>query len=264
MAGEDNRLELKDVSHVYVNEKGASLAVENLNLTVRRGEFVSLVGPSGCGKTTILSMLAGLFPPSGGQVLLAGAPVLGPSRLVGYMLQQDFLFPWRTIRDNAAIGLEIAGGKTAAAMKEVDRLLSELGLPGSGSKYPHELSGGMRQRVALARMLATNPEVMLLDEPFSALDLHIKLQLEDLVDETLKRLGKTAVLVTHDLAEAAAMSDRVIVLAANPGRIVKELVVPDEIRQATPMEARKLPGFQDVFDQLWAELNRAEGGGGHA
>lgn len=264
MAGEDNRLELKDVSHVYVNEKGASLAVENLNLTVRRGEFVSLVGPSGCGKTTILSMLAGLFPPSGGQVLLAGAPVLGPSRLVGYMLQQDFLFPWRTIRDNAAIGLEIAGGKTAAAMKEVDRLLSELGLPGSGSKYPHELSGGMRQRVALARMLATNPEVMLLDEPFSALDLHIKLQLEDLVDETLKRLGKTAVLVTHDLAEAAAMSDRVIVLAANPGRIVKELVVPDETRQATPMEARKLPGFQDVFDQLWAELNRAEGGGGHA
>jgi ABC-type nitrate/sulfonate/bicarbonate transport system, ATPase component len=264
MAGEDSRLELKDVSHVYVNEKGASLAVEKLNLTVRRGEFVSLVGPSGCGKTTVLSMLAGLFPPSGGQVLLAGAPVLGPSRLVGYMLQQDFLFPWRTIRDNAAIGLEITGGKTAAAMKEVDRLLTELGLPGSGSKYPHELSGGMRQRVALARMLATDPEVMLLDEPFSALDLHIKLQLEDLVDETLRRLGKTAVLVTHDLAEAVAMSDRVIVLAANPGRIVKELTVPDEIRQSTPMEARKLPGFQDVFDQLWAELNRAEGGGGHA
>ncbi|GLX68153.1 ABC transporter ATP-binding protein [Paenibacillus glycanilyticus] len=264
MAGDDNRLELKDVSHVYVNDKGASLAVENLNLTVRRGEFVSLVGPSGCGKTTILSMLAGLFPPSGGQVLLAGTPVLGPSKLVGYMLQQDFLFPWRTIRDNAAIGLEITGVKTKQSLMEVDRLLSELGLPGSGGKYPHELSGGMRQRVALARMLATNPEVMLLDEPFSALDLHIKLQLEDLVDETLKRLGKTAVLVTHDLAEAAAMSDRVIVLAANPGRIVKELVVPEEIRQATPMEARKLPGFQDVFDQLWAELNRAEGGEAHA
>ncbi|CAM3429020.1 ABC transporter ATP-binding protein [Paenibacillus lupini] len=264
MAGEDYRLELKDVSHVYVNEKGASLAVEKLNLTVRRGEFVSLVGPSGCGKTTILSMLAGLFPPSSGQVLLAGVPVLGPSKLVGYMLQQDFLFPWRTIRDNAAIGLEITGGKTAAALKEVDRLLTELGLPGSGTKYPHELSGGMRQRVALARMLATNPEVMLLDEPFSALDLHIKLQLEDLVDETLTRLGKTAVLVTHDLAEAVAMSDRVIVLAANPGRIVKQLEVPEEIRQVTPMEARKLPGFQDVFDQLWAELNRVEGGGGHA
>lgn len=260
MADDDIMLALHRVSQVYVNEKGASLAVEELDLTVRHGEFISLVGPSGCGKTTILSMLAGLFPPTRGLVMLNGEPVTGPSTKVGYMLQQDYLFPWRTILDNAAIGLEIAGRKNAKSLASIEELLTELGLPNAGSRYPHELSGGMRQRVALARMLATEPEIMLLDEPFSALDLHIKLQLEDLVHQTLKRLGKTAVLVTHDLAEAAAMSDRVIVLAANPGRIVAEFVVPDEIRLATPMHARRLPGFQETFDQLWAELDAAEGG----
>lgn len=260
MADDALMLELQCVSHVYVNDKGASLAVEELDLTVERGEFVSLVGPSGCGKTTVLSMLAGLLPPTRGTVKLNGELVKGPSTKVGYMLQQDYLFPWRTIRDNAAIGLEIIKKKTEASLAEVDALLSELGLPDSGGRYPYELSGGMRQRIALARTLATEPDVLLLDEPFSALDLQIKLQLEDLVQQTLKRLGKTAVLVTHDLAEAVAMSDRVIVLAANPGRMVSEFQVPEVIRRASPMEARKLPGFQDVFEQLWAELDVAEGG----
>ncbi|NIK76543.1 NitT/TauT family transport system ATP-binding protein [Paenibacillus castaneae] len=258
----DPVLELQQLSHVYVNEKGASLAVEEIGLSVSRGEFVSLVGPSGCGKTTLLSLLAGLFAPTKGRVLLNGELVTGPSPKVGYMLQQDYLFPWRTIRDNAAVGLEINGHKTAQALKEVDHLLAELGLPGAGSRYPHELSGGMRQRVALARTLATEPEVLLLDEPFSALDLHIKLQLEDLVQQTLARLGKTAVLVTHDLAEAVAMSDRVIVLGRNPGHIRCELEIPQEIRFAAPMEARKLPGFQDIFERLWEELEEEDEGRG--
>lgn len=255
-------LELQQLSHVYVNEKGASLAIEGIGLAVARGEFISLVGPSGCGKTTILSLLAGLFPPTKGQVLLGGSKVQSPSPKVGYMLQQDYLFPWRTIRDNAAVGLEISGRKNAETLKFVDELLEEVGLPGAGDRYPHELSGGMRQRVALARTLATEPEVLLLDEPFSALDLHIKLQLEDLVDETLKRLGKTAVLVTHDLAEAAAMSDRVIVLGRNPGRIRREVAVPDPIRRAAPMAARKHPRFQELFELLWAELDAVEEAGG--
>lgn len=256
-------LELQQLSHVYVNEKGASLAVEQIELSVLRGEFISLVGPSGCGKTTVLSLLAGLFLPTKGQVLLNGVRVTHPTSKVGYMLQQDYLFPWRTIRDNAAIGLEISGRKTEKALEDVDGLLTELGLPGSGHRYPYELSGGMRQRVALARTLATEPEVLLLDEPFSALDLHIKLQLEDLVFQTLKRLGKTAVLVTHDLAEAAAMSDRVIVLGRNPGHIRCELKMPEDIRLATPTLSRKLPGFQDIFERLWAELDAVdeEGGG---
>lgn len=254
-------LELRNLSHVYVNDKGATLAVEELSLSVARGEFVSLVGPSGCGKTTVLSLLAGLFPPTKGTVLLGGMPVGGPSPKVGYMLQQDYLFPWRSIRDNAAIGVEICGLKTASAMERVDGLLAELGLTGMGFRYPHELSGGMRQRVALARTLATEPEVLLLDEPFSALDLHIKLQLESLVQQTLRKLGKTAVLVTHDLAEAAAMSDRVIVLGRNPGHLRKEVAIPEEIRRADPIEARKLPGFQDVFESLWKELDELDGGG---
>ncbi|WP_424765979.1 ABC transporter ATP-binding protein [Paenibacillus sp. sgz302251] len=255
-------LELQQLSHVYVNEKGASLAVEKIEFAVSRGEFISLVGPSGCGKTTVLSLLAGLFPPTKGQVLLNGERVVGPSPKVGYMLQQDYLFPWRTIRDNAAVGLEINGRKSAESLASVDLLLEEVELPDAGSRYPHELSGGMRQRVALARTLATEPEVLLLDEPFSALDLHIKLQLEDLVHQMLKRLGKTAVLVTHDLAEAAAMSDRVIVLGRNPGHIRCEIEVPADIRQAAPMAARKLPGFQELFDRLWAELDEEDDEGG--
>ncbi|GKU79372.1 ABC transporter ATP-binding protein [Paenibacillus sp. L3-i20] len=254
-------LELQRLSHVYVNDKGASLAVEGIDLAVARGEFVSLVGPSGCGKTTVLSLLAGLFPPTGGKVLLNGEKVNGPSAKVGYMLQQDYLFPWRTIRDNAAVGLEINGTKSKTTMRAVEEWLAELGLAGSSQKYPHELSGGMRQRVALARTLVTEPEVLLLDEPFSALDLHIKLQLEDLVQQTLQRLGKTAVLVTHDLAEAVAMSDRVIVLGRNPGHIRKEIVIPEEIRAANPISARKLPQFQSVFEELWAELDAVDGGG---
>ncbi|OMF38243.1 spermidine/putrescine ABC transporter ATP-binding protein [Paenibacillus sp. FSL H8-0548] len=255
-------LELQQLSHVYVNEKEASLAVEHLTLSVARGEFISLVGPSGCGKTTVLSLLAGLFPPTKGQVLLNGERVAGPSPKVGYMLQQDYLFPWRTIRENAAIGLEIAGRKTAQTLQVVDELLDELGLRGAGRRYPHELSGGMRQRVALARTLATEPEVLLLDEPFSALDLHIKLQLEDLVNQTLTRLGKTAVLVTHDLAEAAAMSDRVIVLGRNPGHIRSEIIIPEDIRSLAPMAARKHPSFQELFDRLWEELDKEDGEGG--
>lgn len=257
-------LALQRLSHVYVNDNGASLAVESIDLTVTRGEFISLVGPSGCGKTTLLSLLAGLFPPTAGKVLLGGEPVAGPSPKVGYMLQQDYLFPWRTIRDNAAVGLEINGARTKTRMMKVDGWLEELGLADSGKRYPHELSGGMRQRVALARTLVTEPEVLLLDEPFSALDLHIKLQLEDLVVQTLRRLGKTAVLVTHDLAEAAAMSDRVIVLGRNPGHIRKTIVVPEAIRKAMPMAARRYPGFQELFDELWAELDVVNGEGGEA
>lgn len=251
-------LELQGISHVYVNDKGAYLAVEDIELTVARGEFVSLVGPSGCGKTTLLSLLAGLIRPTLGKVLLRGEAVKGPTSQVGYMLQQDFLFPWRTIADNAAIGLEINGTRSAETMGKVERWLEELGLPDSGRRYPHELSGGMRQRVALARTLVTEPEVLLLDEPFSALDLQIKLQLEALVQDTLRRLDKTAVLVTHDLAEAVAMSDRIVVMGRNPGYIRKQIIVPESVRTASPLDARQLPEYHELFRELWEELEERE------
>ncbi|MWC28157.1 ABC transporter ATP-binding protein [Paenibacillus sp. MMS18-CY102] len=252
------KLQLRNVSHVYVNDKGASLAVETIDLAIREGEFVSLVGPSGCGKTTLLHLIAGLLKPTRGEVLIGHKPVSGPSTAVGYMLQQDYLFPWRTIKDNACIGLAISGRLTKEGTARVQRLLEELELGGTETRYPQELSGGMRQRVALARTLATEPDIMLLDEPFSALDMHIKLQLEDLVWQTIRRRKQTAVLVTHDLAEAAAMSDRVIVLGRNPGHIRLTVDIPDELRLIPPMEARRHAMFQSVFERLWTELDHTE------
>ncbi len=245
---------LKQVTHVYVTDREASLAVEDIDFAVGTGEFISLVGPSGCGKTTILSMIAGLLCPAKGQVLLQGQPVNGPSPEVGYMLQQDYLFPWRTIMDNALLGLEL-GNRVDEASRERTRLLLEgMGLGGKEHLHPSQLSGGMRQRVALVRTLATNPGLLLLDEPFSALDYQTKLQLEDLIAETLRERGKTAILVTHDCTEAIAVSDRIIVLGRNPGHIRRTFAIPDAIREVQPFYAREQPGFNELFHEIWGEL----------
>ncbi|WP_019534179.1 ABC transporter ATP-binding protein [Paenibacillus ginsengihumi] len=256
-------IELAGVSHVFVNEKGAFLALRDIDLRVRRGEFVSLIGPSGCGKTTLLSLISGLLVPTSGTVTAFGEPVGGPSGApkVGYMLQQDYLFPWRSIFANAAFGLEMLGRLDGKGKQAVSELLAELGLAAHAERYPHQLSGGMRQRVALARTLATEPDILLLDEPFSALDYQTKLQLEDLVWETLKSRGKTALLVTHDITEAIAMSDRIVVLEPNPGRIRSEVEVPDAIRQAVPFSARERAGFQELFHTLWKHFEDMEAGG---
>ncbi|AYB45041.1 ABC transporter ATP-binding protein [Paenibacillus lautus] len=247
-------VELNDIAHVYVTDREASLAVEGIHLKVEPGEFISLVGPSGCGKTTILSVIAGLLAPSKGSAYVNGKPVNGPSPEVGYMLQQDYLFPWRTIMDNALIGLELTERLNPESRSVVGNLLREMGLGESGNLYPAQLSGGMRQRVALVRTLATDPGLLLLDEPFSALDYQTKLQLEDLIVETLKERGKTAILVTHDLSEAIAMSDRVILLNRNPGRVHRLFDIPDNIRRAQPFFARKEPGFNELFHEIWGEM----------
>ncbi|CAM3846086.1 MULTISPECIES: ABC transporter ATP-binding protein [Paenibacillus] len=249
-------VELNDITHVYVTDREASLAVEGIDLSVEPGEFVSLVGPSGCGKTTILSVIAGLLQPTKGTAIVNGKQVSGPSPEVGYMLQQDYLFPWRTIMDNALIGLELTERLNPDSRSEVQSLLKEMGLAGSGPLYPAQLSGGMRQRVALVRTLATDPGLLLLDEPFSALDYQTKLQLEDLIVETLKERGKTAILVTHDLSEAIAMSDRVVLLNRNPGRIHRMFEVPENIRAVQPFYARKEPGFNELFHEIWGEMQR--------
>ncbi|SFS58460.1 ABC transporter ATP-binding protein [Paenibacillus sp. 453mf] len=255
------RIELDQITHVYVTEREAKLALDSISLEVATGEFVSLVGPSGCGKTTILSMIAGLLQPTKGEVRLAGEKVTSPSSQVGYMLQQDYLYPWRTIMANASIGLELTGQLSEASLKATRNLLAEMGLSGTEDAYPQALSGGMRQRVALVRTLATNPDLLLLDEPFSALDYQTKLQLEDLISETLKKQGKTAILVTHDLSEAIAVSDRVIVLDKNPGRIRKTFEVPAPIRDAKPFHAREQVGFNDLFNEIWGELDDSGGKG---
>jgi NitT/TauT family transport system ATP-binding protein len=250
-------VELKQVTHAYLGDREASLAIEDLNLSVRKGEFVSLVGPSGCGKTTLLSIIAGLLRPSRGEVLLSGRSTTGPSPEVGYMLQQDYLFPWRTIQDNALLGLELTGRLDEGSRRKTLQLLADMGLAGKELSYPAQLSGGMRQRVALVRTLATDPGLLLLDEPFSALDYQIKLQLEDLVSETLLQRGTTAILVTHDLSEAIAVSSRVILLQRNPGRIRKIFPVPEAIRSTPPLYARDLPGFAELFHEVWKEMELA-------
>ncbi|QSF42740.1 ABC transporter ATP-binding protein [Paenibacillus tianjinensis] len=250
-------VQLKGVTHAYLGDREASLAIEDLNLDVEKGEFVSLVGPSGCGKTTLLSIIAGLLQPSRGEVSVCGQLIQGPSPEVGYMLQQDYLFPWRTILDNALLGLELTGNLNAASRSKTLELLADMGLAGKEQAYPAQLSGGMRQRVALVRTLATDPGLLLLDEPFSALDYQIKLQLEDLVSETLRRRGTTAVLVTHDLSEAIAVSSRVILLQRNPGRIRRIFEVPTDIRSTPPLYARDLPGFAELFHEVWKEMELA-------
>lgn len=247
-------LELQHLKYVYVTEREASLAIDDVNFIVVPGEFISLVGPSGCGKTTILSMIAGMLQPTVGQVLLQGKPLTGPDRKVGYMLQQDYLFPWRTILENTLLGFELTGTVKEDGRARVLKLLEDMGLKGTENLYPSQLSGGMRQRVALVRTLATDPELLLLDEPFSALDYQTKLQLEDLIAETLHVYGKTAVLVTHDLAEAIAVSDRIFVLDRNPGRIRSSFTVPEQIRKAQPLFAREQAGFNELFRDIWAEL----------
>lgn len=249
---------LKQVTHVYVTKQGATLALEGIDFSLKDGEFASIVGPSGCGKTTLLSIMAGLFPPADGQVEVNGARLEGPSPHIGYMLQQDYLFPWRTIWDNALLGLELRRQVSPESKEYTLHLLEEMGLADTVKRYPSHLSGGMRQRVALVRTLAVKPDILLLDEPFSALDYQTKLQLEDLVAVTLKKHGKTAVLVTHDISEAIAMSDRVIILDRNPGRIRKELAIPAGIREASPFLARETEGFHPLFNTVWQEFEAIE------
>jgi len=255
---------LQDVTHIYVTEQRASLAVEGINLTIQPGEFVSLIGPSGCGKTTLLSIVAGLIKPTLGSVSVDGMQVEGSTRKVGYMLQQDYLFPWRNIRGNAIMGLEISRRLNPDTERVAMALLAEMGLSAYAEYLPSQLSGGMRQRVALVRTLATEPDILLLDEPFSALDFQTKLQLEDLMVTTIRTHRKTALLVTHDISEAIAMSDRVILLEPNPGRVRSEIAIPEELRAPLPIEAREHGSFQPVFKAIWEEfeaIERQRGGG---
>jgi len=248
------KIELRGVTHLYVSTAKAFMAVRDIDLQVGEGEFVCLVGPSGCGKTTLLSLIAGLERPTAGKVLIEGQVVSGTSRRVGYMLQQDYLFNWRTIEENIFLGLDIQGIRSKETEEYALHLLEEMEMGDVRKSYPGQLSGGMRQRVALVRTLACQPDILLLDEPFSALDYQTKLKLEDLLIETLRRHRKTAILVTHDLSEAIAMGDRVYVLARNPGRISSEIVVPDSIREALPFFARNQEGFSDLFHRVWKEM----------
>ncbi len=248
-------LTVSNVHHTYFSKEAAAEALQDINLTINKGEFVSFIGPSGCGKTTLLSIIAGLFEPTAGSVKIENQEVYGNTDLsIGYMLQQDYLFPWKTIEENITLGLKLLRKEKQSYVNVASDFLREVGLPPVEKKYPRELSGGMRQRVALARTLAVDPKILLLDEPFSALDYQSKLKLEDLVANKLKEYGKTAVLVTHDIGEAIAMSDRIILFSSRPGRIHQIFEVPEELKALTPFEARAHSSYSSLFQIIWKEL----------
>ncbi|WP_409297089.1 ABC transporter ATP-binding protein [Peribacillus sp. SCS-26] len=252
-------LRIKDVSHTYFSKKDAVTALESIQMDIEEGSFVSFLGPSGCGKTTLLSIISGLLMPTGGTVTLEEKPVHSTSEhLIGYMLQQDYLFPWKTIEQNILLGLGILGRDTKASREKAFSLLREIGLGGTEGHYPKQLSGGMKQRVALVRTLAAEPRLLLLDEPFSALDFQTKLKLEDLVWTTLKSFHKTAILVTHDIGEAIAMSDTIFLFDTKPGRIYKRIDVTSHLKSLKPLEARNHQEYTTLFQAVWKEMEQLE------
>jgi NitT/TauT family transport system ATP-binding protein len=235
----------------------APFAIRDVNFKIRRGEVVSIIGPSGCGKSTILNMGSGLYRPTEGEVLVSGEAVNGPVPKVAFMLQKDLLMPWRSIRRNVELGLEIQGMAAAQRKSIAEDLLDRCHLQGFADHYPFQLSGGMRQRAALARTLAIDPQVLFLDEPFSALDAQTKMILQQDLARMLFEEKKTALFITHDLVEAIALSDRLLVMSARPGTIIEEIEIDLPFRD-NPLERRKLPEIGPLAGRLMDLLKVGE------
>jgi NitT/TauT family transport system ATP-binding protein len=251
------RLEYRSVSMRYATASGDFLtAIRDVSFSVHDCEVVSLIGPSGCGKSTLLGIGAGLMRSSEGQTFVDGTRVEGPNSHVAFMLQKDLLLPWRTIATNVMFGLEIAGVPLAERRHRAQALLQNLQLAEFSGHYPHQLSGGMRQRVALARTLATDPSVLLLDEPFSALDAQTRMLLQRDLGQILQNAGKTALLITHDLLEAVTMSDRVLVMSRRPGTIIDEIAI-DLPQREDPVARRHDPRANDYVAWLLERLDIA-------
>lgn len=250
----NNIISIRDAALTYQARNGEVEALGGVSFDVAEGEFVSIVGPSGCGKSTLLGVLAGLETLDGGAVSLYGQPVTGASGRMGFMPQRDQLFEWRSIRDNVMLGLQIRRDRDPAHRDHVETLLKRYDLSEFAVKRPDQLSGGMRQRCALIRTLATGPDILLLDEPFSALDYQTRLAVSGDIWRIIRSEGKTALLVTHDIAEAVSMSDRVIVLSRRPAVVKVELDM-GALRPLPPMERRDTPEFHRYFNTIWKELD---------
>lgn len=257
------KLEVRGVSCSYHRLEGETLALSHIDFTAAAGEFLAVVGPSGCGKSTLLSLICGLLNPDEGEILLDGSPIQSPGAggRIGYMFQKDHLFEWRSILSNACLGPELNGTFSPAVKNEISAMLSDYGLGMFLHSRPSELSGGMRQRAALIRTLAMKPDLLLLDEPFSALDYQTRLEVSDDISTIIRTAGKTAILVTHDLAEAISIADRVLVLSSRPGRI--KTIVPIAFEAETgqtvhPLARRNLPEFAGYFNLLWKEIQNHE------
>ena len=247
-------LEVKNLGKKYQNKDGEIQALKNVNFRVKKGEFVSIIGPSGCGKSTLLSIIAGLEEKTEGEIYIENEKIEGISPKIGYMLQRDCLLEWKTILANTLFGLEIKGLKNKESIAYVEKLLKKYHLYEFKNKYPSELSGGMRQRVALIRTLAIKPKILLLDEAFSALDYQTRIMVTKDIYSILKKEKITALIVTHDISEAISMADRVLVLSKRPGTIKDIHKINFEIENRTPLNCRQSPKFSMYFDTLWKEL----------
>lgn len=251
----ENILSLKNITKIYQAKNGETKALDNINLDIKKGEFVSIIGPSGCGKSTLLSIIAGLEDKNTGKVYLEGKEIEGISSEIGYMLQKDSLLEWRTIYNNVVLGLEIRGIKTKENEEYVNNLLKKYHLYEFKDKYPTQLSGGMRQRAALIRTLAIKPKMLLLDEAFSALDYQTRIMVTKDVYGILREEGITALIVTHDISESISLSDRVVVLSRRPAKIKNIHEIKFDMENRTPINCRERPEFSKYFDLLWKELD---------
>ena len=247
-------LEVKNISKKYQTKEGEVIALKGINFDINEGEFVSIIGPSGCGKSTLLSIIAGLEEKTTGEIYIDGEKVDGTSSKIGYMLQKDCLLEWKDIFSNTMFGLEIKGKKDKESKHYVENLLKKYNLYEFKDKYPSELSGGMRQRVALIRTLAVKPRLLLLDEAFSALDYQTRIMVTNDIYEILRKEKITALMVTHDISEAISMSDRILVLSKRPGTIKDICKVDFETENRTPINTREDPRFSEYFNTLWKEL----------
>lgn len=240
-------LDLQNVNLTYFSDNGETQALKDINFSVNSGDFVSIVGPSGCGKTTILSIISGLIKPTSGTITINNN-----SKFIGYMFQKDNLFEWRTILDNVYLGLELQHKKTKENMKYANNLLKKYNLWEFRNKYPRQLSGGMRQRVALIRTLALKPEILLLDEAFSALDYQTRLDVCDDVYQIIKSMKLTAILVTHDISEAISLSDKIIILTQRPANVKKEITL--KLPNISPLHKRESVEAKEYFKEIWSDL----------
>lgn len=248
-------LELRNISKTFQDTNGETMAVKDFSYSFKKGKFVSIVGPSGCGKSTILSIIAGLEEQTSGVILLDNSKLSNRTCNIGYMLQKDYLLDWRTVYKNVLLGLEIKGMLTSDTQNYAQNLLLKYGLSEFKDKFPSQLSGGMRQRVALIRTLAINPDILLLDEAFSALDYQTRLVVTDDVYRIIKAEEKTTIMVTHDIPESISMSDEVIVLSKRPSVIKNVYNIEFDIPNRTPLTCRDNPSFSGYFDQIWHALN---------
>lgn len=247
-------LSLENVSYSYHTSKGETPALKNISFSIQPGSFTSIVGPSGCGKSTLLSLIAGLIAPEEGKILLHNMPFDKTYAHIGYMLQRDTLLEWRTIYKNILLGLEVTHQCTPEKKKLAEEMMHSYGLESFKNSRPSQLSGGMRQRAALIRTLVMEPDILLLDEPFSALDYQTRLEVSDDIARIIKEQKKTAILVTHDIAEAISMGEQVIVLSKRPATIKSIIDINLSIPDRTPFTSRTAPEFSTYFNEIWKEL----------